>query len=89
MANTSSAKKAARKAVKRRTINTARKERFRTAIKKVEAAIKSGNGKTATDALKKAKPEIHRAVTKGILHKNTAARKLSRLNAAIKKLSAK
>jgi small subunit ribosomal protein S20 len=86
MANTKSAKKAARVAVRRKTVNKARKERVHAAIKKVEAAIKAGKKAEAMKAFKAAQPEIQRSIGKKIMHKNTAARKLSRLSAAIKKL---
>jgi len=65
-------------------INGARMSRVRTFIKKVEMAIAAGNGKDAKEALKNAQPEIQRAVAKGIIHKNTASRKISRLSKAVK-----
>lgn len=89
MANTKSAKKAARVAVRRTTINSARRSQIRSAIKKVETAVKKGDVKAANEALKAAKPHIQRGVTKGVLKKNTAARKISRLNAAVKKIAVK
>lgn len=89
MANTTSAKKAARASERKRIVNSARKSSIRTAVKAVEAAIKSGDAKKAQEALKKAQPQLHRGVTKKVLSKNTAARKLSRLSAAIKKLGKK
>ena len=89
MANTSSAKKAARSSVRKNTVNSARRSKIRTAVKAVEAAIKSGDAKKAAAALRAAQPELHRGVTKGVLKKNTASRKLSRLSAGVKKLSAK
>jgi small subunit ribosomal protein S20 len=89
MANTSSAKKAARSSVRKNTVNSARRSKIRTAVKAVEAAIKSGDAKKAADALQAAQPELHRGVTKGVLKKNTASRKLSRLSAGVKKLSPK
>ena len=86
MANTPSARKAARKIAHRTEINTARKSRMRTFIRKVEEAIASGDKNVAAEALKKAQPEIMRAATKGVLHRNTASRKISRLSARIKSL---
>jgi len=88
MANTPSAKKAVRKIARRTEVNKARRSRMRTFIRKVEEAIESGDGKAAAEALKAAQPEIMRSVTKGVLKKNTAARKVSRLSAGIKKISA-
>ena len=84
MANHASARKRIRRNARRADINGARRSRIRTFIKKVEMAIASGDAKQAEEALKTAQPEIHRGVTKGILHKNTAARKLSRLSARVK-----
>ncbi len=86
MANTKSAKKRIRGNNKKRVINRDRKSRIRTFLRKVEEAIQSGDSKAAQEALRAAQPEIHRGVTKGLWHKNTAARKLSRLSARIKKL---
>ena len=86
MANHASAKKRIRRNARRAEINGARRGRIRTFIKKVEAALESGDATAAQDALKDAQPEIHRGVAKGILHKNTAGRKLSRLSAKIKAL---
>ncbi|MTI18550.1 30S ribosomal protein S20 [Rhodobacteraceae bacterium RKSG542] len=88
MANTPSAKKAARKIARRTAINKARRSRVRSYVRKVEEAITAGDLAVANDALKAAQPEIMRAVTKGIVHKNTASRKISRLNARVKALSA-
>ena len=86
MANTPSAKKAARKIQRRTAVNKARRSRIRTYIRKVEEAVASGNVQAAAEALKAAEPEIMRAVTKGVLHKNTAARKVSRLAASVKRV---
>lgn len=86
MANHKSSKKRIRRNARRAEINGARKGRIRTFIKKVESAILNGDAKVATEALKNAQPEIHRGVAKGILHKNTAARKISRLSSRIKAL---
>ena len=88
MANTPSAKKAARKIARRTATNKARRSRVRTYLRKVEEAIASGDQAAANDAFKAAQPEIMRAATKGVMHANTASRKVSRLNARIKALSA-
>lgn len=88
MANTPSAKKAARKIARRTATNKARRSRVRTYLRQVEEAIASGDQAAASNALKAAQPEIMRAATKGVLHANTAARKVSRLNARVKALSA-
>ncbi len=87
MANHASAKKRTRRNERRAVINTTRRSRIRTFIKKIETAISSGDAKEAKEALRLAQPEIQKGVSKGILHKNTAARKLSRLSARIKALS--
>ena len=84
MANTRSAKKMVRKIAQRTEVNMARRSRMRSFIRKVETAIDAGDKKTAADALKAAQPEIMRAAQKGILHKNTSSRKVSRLSARIK-----
>jgi small subunit ribosomal protein S20 len=86
MAMHKSAKTRIRRNARRNVINTARRSRTRNAIRKVEEAIASGSYKDAADALKNAQPEIHRSAGKGILHKKTASRKLSRLSARIKSL---
>lgn len=83
MANTSSAKKATRKIERRTEVNRARRSRMRTFVKKLEDALKSGDKAAATEAFKGAQPEIMRAAQKGVLHKNTASRKVSRLAKAI------
>ena len=88
MANTTSAKKMTRKIAKRTEINKARRSRMRTFIRKVEEAIAAGNRAAAADALRSAEPEIMRAAQKGIVHKNMASRKVSRLAARIKALAA-
>lgn len=88
MANTPSAKKAARKIERRTAINKARRSRVRSYLRKVEEAIASGDQSAASEALKVAQPEIMRAVTKGVLHRNTASRKVSRLSARVKALGA-
>ena len=74
-----SAEKRLRQTEKRTIINRARMSRVRTFVKKVEAAIETGDRAAAQSALQLAQPELHRATTKGVLHKNTVARKLSRL----------
>lgn len=86
MANHASARTRVRRNERRAVINTNRRSRIRTFIKKVETAIEGGNAKDAQEALKNAQPEILRGVAKGIYHKNTAARKISRLSARIKAL---
>lgn len=86
MANTTSAKKAARKIARRTAINKMRRTRVRTAVRKVEDALAKGDATAAVAALKLAEPEIMRSVGKGILHRNTAARKVSRLTKRVKKI---
>lgn len=88
MANTSSAKKMVRKIAKRTEVNKARRSRVRSFVRKVEEAIASGDKKAAADALKAAQPELQRSVTKGVAHKHTVSRKISRLSARIKALGA-
>lgn len=84
MANHASAEKRIRRNAKRATINGARRSRIRTFIKKVELALSAGDADAAQKALAAAQPEMDRGVAKGILHKNTVARKLSRLTARVK-----
>ncbi len=86
MANIKSAKKRARQTVKRTLVNHTRLSRIRTSVKKVETAIAAGDKAAARAAFQTAQPELHRGVTKGVLHRNTAARKLSRLSARINAL---
>ena len=86
MANHKSAEKRIRQTEKRTAINRARKSRVRTFVKKVEAAILSGDKEAAQSAFRLAQPELHRASGKGVLHKNTVARKLSRLAVRINAL---
>jgi small subunit ribosomal protein S20 len=88
MANTTSAKKAARKIVARAEVNRNRRGRVRSYVRKVEEAIASGDKAAATAALKEAEPEIMRAASKGVVHKNTASRKVSRLSARVKTIGA-
>lgn len=87
MANTPQSKKRARQSERRNDINKARRSRIRTFIRKVEEAIASGDAGVAKAALEAAQPEMARGVTKGVLHKNTVARKMSRLSARVKALS--
>jgi len=79
MANTQSAKKRLRQTERRTAVNRNRRSRIRTYIRKVEEAIGSGDKDAAAAALRSAQPEIMRGVTKGVFHRNTAARKISRL----------
>lgn len=88
MANTTSAKKAVRKISRRTEVNKARRSRVRTYIRRVEAAIAGGDKEAASAALKEAQPEIMRSVSKGVMKKNTASRKVSRLAAGVKNISA-
>jgi len=88
MANTSSAKKATRKIARRTEVNKARRSRVRSFVRKVEEALASGDKTAATAAFAVAQPELMRAATKGILHKNTASRKVSRLAQRLKTLNA-
>lgn len=88
MANTPQSKKRARQIERRTDVNKARRSRIRTFLRKVEEAIASGNAEAAQLALKTAQPELMRGVTKGVVHKNTASRKVSRLAARVKALSA-
>jgi small subunit ribosomal protein S20 len=86
MANTKSAKKRIRQTERRTAVNRARLSRVRTFVKKVETAINSGDKDAAAEMFRVAQPEIQRGVTKGVLHRNTASRKLSRLSQRIKAL---
>lgn len=88
MANTASARKRIRQNVKRTLRNTARKSRMRTFVKKVEVACASGDKDAASAALRAAQPEMQRAAGKGVIHKNTVSRKLSRLSARVKAMAA-
>ncbi|PTV95213.1 SSU ribosomal protein S20P [Rhodobacter aestuarii] len=87
MANTPQSKKRARQAERRNDINKARRSRIRTFIRKVEEAIASGDSDAAKAALQAAQPEMARGVTKGVMHKNTVSRKISRLSARVKALA--
>ncbi|MDO5658910.1 MAG: 30S ribosomal protein S20 [Paracoccus sp. (in: a-proteobacteria)] len=88
MANTPQSKKRARQIERRTDVNKARRSRIRTFLRRVEEAIASGDQTAAAEALKNAQPELMRGVTKGVVHKNTAARKMSRLASRVKALSA-
>jgi len=83
MAHHKSAEKRYRQTLRRTEVNGSRVSRIRTFVKKVETALASGNKEAAAAAFEAAQPELHRGVTKGVLHRNTVARKLSRLNARI------
>lgn len=87
MANTPQSQKRARQIERRTAVNKARRSRIRTFLKKVELAIAGGDASVAAEALKQAQPELMRGVSKGVVHKNTAARKMSRLAARVKALS--
>jgi small subunit ribosomal protein S20 len=87
MANTSSAKKAARKIARRTEVNKARRSRMRNFLRKVEEAIASGDRQSAVAALRAAEPQIMRAAQKGVVHRNTASRKVSRLSQRVAKLA--
>ncbi len=86
MANTPQAKKRIRRNANRADINHARISRIRTFVKQVESALAAGKKKEAAEALKMAQPELARGVARGVLHKNTAARKLSRLSKRVASL---
>lgn len=88
MANTSSAKKAVRKIERRTAVNTARRSRVRTFWRKVEEALVAGDAAAAKEAFLTAESETMRAVARGVLHKNTGSRKVSRLAHRLKTLSA-
>ncbi len=86
MANTSSAKKAARQMVRRTEINKSRRSRLKSSVRKVEEAITSGKKADALAALKAAEPILVRTAQKGVMHKKTASRKVSRLTARVNAL---
>ncbi|MEZ5715383.1 MAG: 30S ribosomal protein S20 [Paracoccaceae bacterium] len=86
MANSPQSKKRARQNDRRAAVNKARRSRIRTFLRRVEEAIASGDKEAATAALRAAQPELMRGVTKGIFHKNTASRKMSRLSSRVKAL---
>ena len=87
MANSPQAKKRARQIERRTAVNKIRKSRIRTFLRKVEEAIESADKVAAVAALRAAQPELMRGVTKGIFHKNTASRKVSRLASRVKAIS--
>lgn len=87
MANSPQAKKRARQNQRRLDINKARRSRIRTYLRRVEEAIASGDKDAATAALRAAQPELMRGVSKGVYHKNTASRKMSRLAARVKSIA--
>ena len=86
MANSPQSKTSARQSLRRNDVNKARRSRIRTYLRKVEEAIASGDQAAAQAALKDAQPELMRGVTKGVVHKNTASRKMSRLSSRVKAL---
>ncbi|MBT4284169.1 MAG: 30S ribosomal protein S20 [Rhodobacteraceae bacterium] len=86
MANSAQAKKRARQIERRTEVNKARRSRIRTYLKKVDEALESGDKGIAQQALKVVQPELMRGVSKGIMHKNTASRKMSRLSSRVKAL---
>jgi small subunit ribosomal protein S20 len=88
MANTASARKRIRQIERRTERNKSRMSRMRTFIKKVEMAVASGDKDAANVALREAQPEMQRAAGKGVVHKNTISRKISRLSARVKSLGA-
>ena len=88
MANTSSAKKMARKIERRTALNKARRTRMRTYVKKLDAAIATGDQEQARAALRTAESELMKAVSKGVIHKNAGARKVSRLSARVMSMTA-
>ena len=87
MANTKSAKKAVRKIARRTEVNKARRSRMRSTMRKAEEAIASGDRSAAVAALKVAEPELMRAAQKGVVHRNAASRKISRLTSRVAKLA--
>ena len=88
MANTPGAKKAVRKIARRTEVNKARRSRVRTYLRKFEEAVASGDAGAAKTAFVEAQSELMRAVTNGVVHKNTGSRKVSRLAAQLKKMAA-
>lgn len=88
MANSPSAKKRVRQTQQRTEVNKARRSRMRTFVRKVEEAIASGDRTAAAEALRRAQPVVMRSVSRGVLHKNTASRKISRLAHRVKALDA-
>ena len=88
MANTPQSKKRARQSEARYVVNKARRSRIRTFLRKVEEAIASGDQTAASNDLREVQPELARGITKGVMHKNTVARKMSRLSSRVKSLIA-
>jgi small subunit ribosomal protein S20 len=88
MANTPQAEKRIRRNARRAEVNKARVSRIRTFVKKVESSLAAGDAAAAAAALKAAQPEMMRGVSKGVLHKNTVSRKISRLASRVKALTA-
>lgn len=88
MANSPSSKKRAQQAERRAEVNKARRSRMRTFIRKVEEAIASGDQSAAREALKAAQPEIMSSASRGVVHKNTASRKISRLASRVNAVGA-
>jgi small subunit ribosomal protein S20 len=88
MANTPGAKKAVRKIERRTEVNRARRSRVRTYLRKFEEAVGAGDAEQAKSAFVEAQSELMRAVSKGVVHRNTGSRKISRLAARLKKMSA-
>ena len=88
MAHHKSAKKRIRQTAKRTQVNRARMSRIRTYLRKVEDAISGGDAAEAREALRLAQPELMRGAKKGVLHKNTVSRKISRLSTRINAMSA-
>lgn len=88
MANHKSSEKRNRQTIKRTEVNRVRESRIKTFVRKVEEAIASGDKKAANEALKAAQPVLMKGVTKGVLKKETASRKMSRLSSRVKKLAA-
>jgi small subunit ribosomal protein S20 len=87
MANTKSAQKAARQTARRTEVNKSRRSEMRTFVRKVEEAIAAKDPKAAAEALNEAAPRLARAAQKGIIHRNSASRKISRLNKRVKALA--
>ena len=88
MANTKSAKRAARVAITRTEVNKSRRTRLKSNVRTVEEAIASGNKSVAETALKAVEPSLMRSAQKGVVHKKTASRKVSRLTARVKSMTA-
>ena len=86
MANTSSARKAARVIARRTEVNKSRRSGMRTMVRKVEEAVVAGDRNAAVEAMKTAEPALKRAAQKGVIHRNTANRKISRLTKSVAKL---